>query len=85
MTDQRDTLISQTQLAARLGVSERTVQRLVRRGVLPSVRVGNTPVFHWPTVEQALLDRADRTAVDPSSAAKVYLHVEGSRLTLPAP
>lgn len=59
-----ETLLSQTQLAARLGVSERTVQRLVRRGVLPSVRVGNTPVFRLPEVEKALAERRASTERD---------------------
>lgn len=47
-------LLSQTQLAAMLGVSERTVQRLVRRGVIPHERVGNTPVFRPHLVKAAI-------------------------------
>lgn len=54
MAEEHDILLSQTQLAARLGVSERTIQRLVRRGVLPAVRVGNTPVFRLADVQKAV-------------------------------
>ena len=54
MPEENETLLSQTQLAARLGVSERTIQRLVRRGILPSVRVGNTPVFRLGEIQKAM-------------------------------
>lgn len=70
MPEETETLLSQTQLAARLGVSERTIQRLVRRGVIPSVRVGNTPVFRLGEIQKAMsrpeIQAEQHDASDPS-------------------
>ncbi len=54
MPQKPEDLLSQTQLAARLGVSSRTVQRYVRLGKIPVHRIGPVPVFRWSEVSAAL-------------------------------
>ena len=56
MPQKPEELLSQTQLAARLGVSSRTVQRYVRIGKIPVHRIGPVPVFRWSEVDAALRD-----------------------------
>ncbi|WP_146694541.1 helix-turn-helix domain-containing protein [Thioclava sp. F42-5] len=54
MHQKPENLLSQTQLAASLGVSSRTVQRYVRLGKIPVHRIGPVPVFRWSEVAAAL-------------------------------
>lgn len=47
-------LLSLTEIAATLGLSERSIQRLVASKSIPCKRVGNTPVFIWSDVARAI-------------------------------
>jgi excisionase family DNA binding protein len=53
-TDLRDCLLSKPQLAARLGVSLRTVESWMTKRLIPFVKIKKTVRFSWPDVEQAL-------------------------------
>ena len=48
--DQRDDLLTQEEIAARLKVTVRTVARLQHDGVVPFILLGKAVRFNWPTV-----------------------------------
>lgn len=47
--------LTSEELLARLPISRRTMSAWVARGWLPAVRVNRKLLFHWPSVEKALL------------------------------
>jgi excisionase family DNA binding protein len=49
-----DEFMTKKELAARLKVTERTVDNWRRRGVLPFVKVGKVVIFQWSDVVQQL-------------------------------
>jgi hypothetical protein len=48
-------IISERILLQRIPVSRRTAITWRHKGILPSIKIGGRILFHWPTVEQALL------------------------------
>ena len=54
--ERRDELLNKRELAARLKLGFRTLERWQRRGVLPYVKVGNVVRFHWSSVVASLLE-----------------------------
>jgi predicted site-specific integrase-resolvase len=56
--------IDEKQLLARLPISRRTAFTWVQTGKLPCVKINRRKLFHWPSVEQALL-RQQSTPVCP--------------------
>ena len=48
-------LLTPEEIAGRLKVGERTVERWQQDGTLPFLRLGQTVRFHWPTVVNHLL------------------------------
>ncbi len=56
---ENNTLLDVRQLARRLGVSASWLRRECAAGRLPCLHAGaRTFLFHWPSVESALADRA---------------------------
>lgn len=53
--------INEKQLLAQLPISRRTAFNWVQTGKLPCVKIGRRKLFHWPSVEAALL-RQQRTS-----------------------
>ncbi len=51
-------LLDTAELAAMLGVSERTVRRHVKAGLIPAVRVGKLVRFHPDNIEKIFLQLA---------------------------
>lgn len=51
-----DELLTAEDMAARLQVSERTIERWQHDGTLPFLRLGQTVRFHWPAVLAHLLE-----------------------------
>jgi predicted site-specific integrase-resolvase len=47
--------IDEKQLLVRLPISRRTAFTWVQTGKLPCVKIGRRKLFHWPSVEAALL------------------------------
>lgn len=47
--------LDESDLLARLPVCRRTVHNWIKAGKLPVVKIGRRKLFHWPTVEAALL------------------------------
>ena len=47
--------INEKQLLARLPISRRTAFTWVQTGKLPCVKINRRKLFHWPSVETALL------------------------------
>ncbi len=47
--------INEKQLLARLPISRRTAFTWVQTGKLPCVKINRRKLFHWPSVEAALL------------------------------
>jgi predicted DNA-binding transcriptional regulator AlpA len=47
--------IDEKQLLARLPVSRRTCYAWVQSGKLPCCKIGRRKLYHWPSVEAALL------------------------------
>jgi len=47
--------IDEKQLLARLPISRRTAFTWVKSGKLPCVKINRRKLFHWPSVEAALL------------------------------
>jgi excisionase family DNA binding protein len=62
-----DPLLTVPEVAAYLACAEETVKRLVRRGLLPAVRVGSRLRFHQTDIERYL---AERTRARPATAAQ---------------
>jgi predicted site-specific integrase-resolvase len=50
-----DAFLDEKQLLARLPISRRTAFTWVQTGKLPCVKIGRRKLFHWPSVEAALL------------------------------
>ena len=49
------TFIGERELLKRIPVSRRTAFSWVQNGKLPCVKIGRRKLFHWPSVEAALL------------------------------
>jgi predicted site-specific integrase-resolvase len=49
------TFLDEKQLLTRLPISRRTAFTWVQTGKLPCVKIGRRKLFHWPSVEAALL------------------------------
>jgi predicted site-specific integrase-resolvase len=47
--------INEKQFLARVPISRRTAFNWVQSGKLPCVKIGRRKLFHWPSVEAALL------------------------------
>lgn len=47
--------LDESELLARLPVCRRTVHNWIKAGKMPVVKIGRRNLFHWPTVEVALL------------------------------
>lgn len=54
--DGSDELLTPEDMAKRLKVSERTIERWQHDGTLPFLRLGQTVRFHWPAVLAHLLE-----------------------------
>jgi predicted site-specific integrase-resolvase len=50
-----EAFLNEKQLLARLPISRRTAFTWVQTGKLPCVKIGRRKLFHWPSVEAALL------------------------------
>lgn len=48
-------LIDESQLLALLPISRRNVFSLAQAGKIPVIRLGRRKIYHWPSVEAALL------------------------------
>ena len=57
-------IITQRELLKRLPVSRRTVNNWRDRGLIPTIQLGAKLLFHWPSVQAALLrhQRSGKTA-----------------------
>lgn len=67
-----DEFLTTEELAARLKVNERTIERWQAGGQLPFVRVTGTVRYHWPTVVKHLTENfkvAARGVVKPMTEA----------------
>ena len=52
---------SRREIASEFEVSERTIDRWVRRGIVPPpIKLGRMALFHLPTVREHLLRKAQR-------------------------
>jgi predicted site-specific integrase-resolvase len=60
----KETFLDEKQLLARLPISRRTAFTWVQSGKLPCVKIGRRKLFHWPSVEAALL-RQQRNGIEP--------------------
>lgn len=49
--------ISKAEMAQRLSRTGRTVEKWMRAGRLPFLKIGRSVLFHWPTVEKHLNER----------------------------
>jgi predicted site-specific integrase-resolvase len=58
------TFLDEKQLLTRIPISRRTAFSWVRSGKLPCVKIGRRKLFHWPSVEAALL-RQQRNGIEP--------------------
>ena len=55
MPDESGWYLSKAQVAERLGISQRTVERLTREGFLPHYRLGHRLLrYRWQDVEKVL-------------------------------
>lgn len=50
----KDEIINRKELMIRLGVTEPTVIRWVKKGVIPQIRIGSHVRYNWPKVVIAL-------------------------------
>lgn len=55
--------INEKDLLARVPISRRTAFNWVQEGKIPCVKIGRRKLFHWPSVEAALL-RLQRGGVE---------------------
>jgi predicted DNA-binding transcriptional regulator AlpA len=60
--DPAQRLLTTPELLTRLPISRRTLATHVARGLLPCVRIGRRVLWHWPSVEAALLRRQREAA-----------------------
>jgi excisionase family DNA binding protein len=51
---ERKDLLTKDELAARLGMTHRTVTRLAEERMIPCIRLGRRCVFSWRAVKRAL-------------------------------
>jgi excisionase family DNA binding protein len=61
-THQPLALLTSDELAALLKVRRETIFKWRVRGLLPAICIGGRVLFHWPTVERALLARTQLLA-----------------------
>jgi hypothetical protein len=47
--------LDEKELLARLPICRRTAFNWIQQGKLPCVKIGRRKIFHWPSVEAALL------------------------------
>ena len=52
---QNEKFLSENELLTRLPICRRTAFNWIQEGKLPCVKIGRRKLFHWPTVEAALL------------------------------
>jgi predicted site-specific integrase-resolvase len=57
-----ENFLDEKQLLTRLPICRRTAFNWIQQGKLPCVKIGRRKLFHWPSVEAALL-RLQRGAV----------------------
>ena len=50
-----DSFLDEKSLLTRIPISRRTAFNWIRQGKLPCVKIGRRKLFHWPSVEAALL------------------------------
>jgi hypothetical protein len=50
-----NSFLDEKQLLTRIPICRRTALNWINQGKLPVVRIGRRKLFHWPTVEAALL------------------------------
>jgi len=50
-----DAFLDEKQLLARLPISRRTAFNWIQQGKLPVVKIGRRKLYHWESVEAALL------------------------------
>lgn len=51
----QEKFLSENELLTRIPVCRRTAFNWIRAGKLPCVKIGRRKLFHWPSVEAALL------------------------------
>ena len=51
----QEKFLSENELLTRLPICRRTAANWIKAGKLPVVKIGGRKLFHWPTVETALL------------------------------
>jgi predicted site-specific integrase-resolvase len=51
----QDKFLSENELLTRLPISRRTAFNWIQSGKLPCVKINRRKLFHWPSVEAALL------------------------------
>ncbi len=50
-----ENFLDEKQLLTKLPICRRTAFNWIRQGKLPCVKIGRRKLFHWPSVETALL------------------------------
>lgn len=55
LASQEEKFLTEDQLLTRLPVCRRTIFNWIQAGKLPCVKIGRRKLYHWPTVEAALL------------------------------
>jgi hypothetical protein len=50
-----ESFLDEKQLLNKIPISRRTAFNWVRQGKLPCLKIGRRKLFHWPSVEAALL------------------------------
>jgi predicted site-specific integrase-resolvase len=55
LTASGEAFLDEKQILARIPVSRRTLFNWRESGKIPSVKIGRRNLFHWPSVEAALL------------------------------
>jgi len=60
----QEKFLSENELLTRLPISRRTCFNWIQQGKLPVVKIGRRKLFHWKSVEAALL-RIQKGAVQP--------------------
>jgi len=51
----QDVILAEKQILARIPVSRRTLFNWRASGKIPSIKIGRRNLYHWPSVEAALL------------------------------
>jgi excisionase family DNA binding protein len=55
--DQSSGILTTREVLKRLRISRRTLHTHVLQGAIPAIKLGRRTLFHWPTIEAALLRR----------------------------